>query len=832
MNLFCETRCAPGKTLAHMYSIRLLTGFWLLASVLFLSNPASAQYYILGRGLDDNEQPYAHALAELSGPDYAEKQIMNEYGVFRFENLKPGAYELVIITGYGMRRKKIDLRGSIDITLHIPRNIEIDEINVVANKASDNEAVTHTNITSAELRKRNFGQDMPYLLENTPSVVTTSDAGHGIGYTGLRIRGTDPTRINVTFNGVPVNDAETHNVFWVDLPDIASSVTNIQIQRGIGWSQPGTGDLGGSVHINTLGFNYEPYAHVLAGIGSFDSRRLTAGGGTGLINGRFTVDGRASYITSDGYIDRAESKLWSVYGSAGYHHDETHIRLVYTHGDEQTYQAWNGVPAQFIHDPVLRRFNTAGAEKPGEPYDNEIDDYRQSHYQLHIDQAVLPFARWRGVLHYTRGLGYFEQYKADQLSASYGLDLEDTTDLVRQLWLDNHFYGFLSTLQFGSPESRYLIIGGGWNSFVGDNYDLVTWVESVGHLFSPHQLNFNDAIKNDGNVFARSNMRLSSKLDMTVDVQGRFIRYRYKGNYRNGLVADEDVRYSFFNPKVGLHYQIKDHSGLFLLTGIVHKEPNRDDHITSTPSSRPSPERLWDTELGYRLKRERLSVELAGYSMQYKDQLILTGRVNDVGEYTRVNVDESYRMGVEGIFRVQPTNRLDLELQATLSRNKITSFDEYIDNWSTGEQEVIAYRNADIAFSPSVLINLNGGYSVISSEKQKLSVTLGSRYVGKQFADNTGREAAALDAYWVSDMGLHWSLFGKRVKELRIAVFMRNVLDSRYSSNAWTYRFRSPDYNPVPDDPYAVSEGSGIYSLKGYFPQAGRNLYIQAGITF
>src|SRR5690606_37750012 len=284
--------------------------------------------------------------------------------------------------------------------------------------------------------------------------------------------------------------------------------------------------------------------------------------------------------------------------------------------------------------------------------------------------------------------------------------------------------------------------------------------------------------------------------------------------------------------KVGLHYQIKDHSGLFLLTGIVHKEPNRDDHITSTPSSRPSPERLWDTELGYRLKRERLSVELAGYSMQYKDQLILTGRLNDVGEYTRVNVDESYRMGVEGIFRVQPTNRLDLELQATLSRNKITSFDEYIDNWSTGEQEVIAYRNADIAFSPSVLINLNGGYSVISSEKQKLSVTLGSRYVGKQFADNTGREAAALDAYWVSDMGLHWSLFGKRVKELRIAVFMRNVLDSRYSSNAWTYRFRSPDYNPVPDDPYAVSEGSGIYSLKGYFPQAGRNLYIQAGITF
>ncbi|MEO5907447.1 MAG: TonB-dependent receptor plug domain-containing protein, partial [Saprospiraceae bacterium] len=445
--------CAIRGQLTSGSFIRIL--FFLI--LMTYGQMATSQYYILGRGLDENEQPYAFATAELRGEGVFHQQTCTDLGVFRFENLKSGSYEIVLITPYGIRRKKVELRGSIDVTLHIPRNIEINEISVVAKRAGANEPVTHDNISRAELMANNTGQDLPYLLESSPSVVVTSDAGHGIGYTGLRIRGTDPTRINVTLNGIPVNDAESHNVFWVDLPDIASSTTNIQIQRGIGWSQPGAGDLGGGIHLNTLAFHYEPYLLAEAGAGSFDTKNASLSLGSGLIKGRFTLDGRGSLIHSKGFIDRANSELYSLYGSLGYHHDLTNVRFIYALGDELTYQSWNGVPEQYVFDESLRTFNTAGTEKSiDDPHDNEVDDYRQTYYQLHVDQAITPFARWTNALHYTRGLGFFEQYKADQTLSEYGLGT-DTSDLIRRRWLDNHFYGFTSTIQIGSPLKRYLL---------------------------------------------------------------------------------------------------------------------------------------------------------------------------------------------------------------------------------------------------------------------------------------------------------------------------------------------------------------------------------------
>ncbi|MDQ3015370.1 MAG: TonB-dependent receptor plug domain-containing protein, partial [Bacteroidota bacterium] len=364
-------------------------------TLLFASKTATAQYYVLGRGLDDNEVPYAYATAELRGEGIHKQQTCSELGVFRFEDLKAGSYELVYITSYGIRRKKIELKGSVDVTLHISRNIAIDEISVVAKRAGDDEPVTHQNISGESLKQKNTGQDLPYLLEGSPSLVVTSDAGHGIGYTGLRIRGSDPTRINVTLNGIPVNDAESHNVFWVDLPDIAASTTNVQIQRGIGWSQTGAGDLGGGIHINTLGFHYDPYLGVEFGGGSFNTKRISLSGGSGLIKGRYTFDARGSYITSDGFIDRAKSTLFSGYASMGYHHDLTNLRLIVALGDELTYQSWNGVPEQYVFSDDRRTFNTAGMEQGIDmPYDNEVDDYRQTYYQLHYDQAITPYAKW------------------------------------------------------------------------------------------------------------------------------------------------------------------------------------------------------------------------------------------------------------------------------------------------------------------------------------------------------------------------------------------------------------------------------------------------------
>ncbi len=793
----------------------------------------SAQYYILGRGLDDAEQPYAHATAELRGKDYYTQQICTELGVFRFENLKSGSYELVLITAYGIRRKKIELRGSIDITLHLPRNIKIDEISVVASKAGDREPVTHENISADDIQKKDFALDMPYILEGTPSLVTTSDAGHGIGYSGLRIRGTDPTRINVTLNGIPVNDAESHNVFWVDLPDIASSTTNIQVQRGLGWSQPGVGDLGGSIHINTLGFNYEPYGNIVLTGGSFDTRRVTLEGGSGLLNGRFTVDGRASYISSEGFIDRADNTLYSLYGSAGYHHDLTNIRFVYALGDEVTYQAWNGVPEQYINDPVLRTYNTAGTEKPGEPYANEVDDYTQQHFQFHFDQAITPFARWNTALHYTKGSGFFEQYKADQNLSDYGITgFDDPSDLVRRRWLNNDYYGFISTLHIGSPGERYFVAGGGWNRYEGDHYGEVIWTQSPAPDEYAAPYYFNEAVKTDWNIFARSNTKITDRFDLTLDLQGRWIRYDFEGPDQQGNLTDQEANLKFFNPKIGFRYAIGDHSSVYGLTGLINKEPNREDYTTSTPLSRPDPERLWDTELGFRYQRNSLNLEVVGYSMQYKDHLVPTGRLNDVGAYTRVNVDKSHRLGLETSLAFRPVKKLEIRANATYSNNKIDSFTEYIDNWFTGVQDAVQLENTDLAFSPDFLASLGAGYTILSNKNHELSAGIDGRYIGKQYVDNTSRQASSLDPYVVTDASVHWTWFNHFGKELRIGLLLKNALSASYESNGWIYRFTSEGYNPVPDDPYVGSEGGDLYHQKGYFPQAGRYFLVQLGISF
>ena len=804
-----------------------------LFTLFFVTN-ADSQYYIIGRALDEEEHPYAFAKAELRGEGIFQEQTCTELGVFRFENLKSGSYEIVVITPYGIRRKKVELRGSVDITLHIPRNIEIDEISVVAKRAGANEPVTHDNISSEELLKKNTGQDMPYLLEGSPSVVVTSDAGHGFGYTGVRIRGIDPTRINVTLNGVPVNDAESHNVFWVDLPDIAGSTSNIQIQRGLGWSQPGAGDLGAGIHLNTLDFNHEPYASLHLSGGSFNSRRASVNAGSGLINGRFTLDFRGTAIRSEGYIDRAESELYSVYASGGYHHDQTNIRFVYALGDELTYQAWNGVPAQYIDDPVLRTFNSAGAEKSiTDPHDNEVDDYRQTYYQFHFDQALTPFARWANVLHYTKGQGFFEQYKADQLLSGYGLETtEESADLIRRRWLDNDFYGYTSTLQIGRPLDRYLVIGGGWNKYLGDHFGNVIWTETDQFLLTPHNYYLNEAEKRDWNLFGRSNLKITQKLDATVDIQGRWIKYSFEGPDQNNVLQQQEVKHRFLNPKVGLHYTLSESGSVYALTGIIHKEPNRDDYVESTPLSRPRPERLWDTEIGIRYHLQKIGFSLTGYFMDYHDHLVPTGRLNDVGALTRVNVEKSYRAGIESTLSYMPVSKLTFKGNITISENKIKEFDEYIDNWDTGIQEIVKHSETQIAFSPGVIGSLNIEYKIVSGKAHELVADIGGRYVGEQYLDNTSREASLLDEYTVADLGIHWTWHSLWAKDVRLGLFVKNIFDRPYESNGWIYRFRSDGYDPTQDDPYAEREDGSLYHLKGYFPQAGRYLLANLTINF
>ncbi|MEO6133202.1 MAG: TonB-dependent receptor, partial [Saprospiraceae bacterium] len=785
---------------------------FLFYSVICFASIANGQYYILGRSLDDQEQPYSFSTAQLRGNGTFIEQKCTELGVFRFENLVAGKYELVAITPYGIRRKKIELMGSVDITFHISRNIQMNEISVIARRASNKEPVTHDDITSEELKKKDFGQDMPYLLENSPSVVVTSDAGAGIGYSGLRIRGTDPTRINVTLNGIPVNDAESHSVYWVDLPDIASSTTNIQINRGIGWSQPGVGDFGGGIQINTLAFNFEPSLGVQLSGGSFGTKRATLSGSSGLINGRFTFDGRGSYTHSDGFIERATSDLYSAYGCLGYHHDQSNLSLIYAFGQEETYQAWNGVPEQFINDPELRTYNSAGTEKDGIPHDNEIDHYSQTYIQLHYDQTLTPFARWTNAIHYTKGKGYFEQYKADQSPAAYGgQDVIDTSDLIRRLWLDNDFYGFTSTLQVGSPTDRYFVIGGGWNKYLGDHFGNVIWTEDNVGINYDHPYYFDTAKKSDWNLFGRSNRKIMNHLDVTVDIQARWIRYAFEGPDPSGNAVPQNVSHRFFNPKLGFRYRLSEKSSLFLLSGIIHKEPNRDDYVNSTRLTRPSPEKLWDNEVSFRFSDSKWNLELTGYSMDYKNQLVPTGRLNDVGAYTRVNADQSHRAGIESIIAYKILEKLRIEFQATLSENKIKSFDEYIDNWDTGLQDNVHHRNSQIAFSPNLLSSLNAEYKFISTQTHEISADATARWVGKQYVDNTTNEFSALDPYFITDFGLHWAWHNTWAKQFKLGLLLRNAFNHQYESNGWIYRFRSAGYDPRSSDSYTGTEGNSLY---------------------
>ena len=538
---------------------------------------------------------------------------------------------------------------------------------------------------------------------------------------------------------------------------------------------------------------------------------------------------------SDGFIDRSASDLYSIYASAGYHHDMTNIRLIYMLGDELTQQAWNGVPEQYVFTNENRNYNSAGTEKSiTDPHDNEVDDYLQQHFQLHFDQSLTPFARWTNTLHYTSGKGFFEQYKSDQNLVDYGIDsVPMISDLIRQRWLDNDYYGFMSTLQIGRPMQRYLVFGGGWSRYNGEHFGNVIWGEHEGSYFTPVNYYLNEAVKQDWNIFGRSNLKITESLHTIIDLQGRWIKYSFEGPDENGNLQDQEVRHRFFNPKLGLHYTLTDQHSFYALTGLISKEPNRDDYVNSTALSRPSPERLWDTEIGWRYSAKNLQASITGYHMAYDDQLVLTGQINDVGAYTRVNVDKSFRTGLEGTVTIQPLTSLRINGNITLSQNKIDRFDEYIDNWSTGEQEIVSHEKTNIAFSPGTIAGLHATYYFFEKSEHEFSINIGGKYISQQYVDNTSRDASLLDAYSVADAGLAWKWNSLWANEFTVRFFVKNLFNHQYESNGWIYRFRS-DNNPVPDDPYAgvEAQGENLYHQKGYFPQAGRHMFLQLSLTF
>ena len=725
----------------------------------------------------------------------------------------------------------------------------LDEFEVTTNRVGEKSPVAHENISKEEIEVNNHGVDLPILLDQATSVVTTSDAGAGVGYTGIRVRGSDATRVNITINGIPFNDAESQGAYWVNMPDISSSTDDIQIQRGVGASSTGASAFGASINLSTLSTinANKPYGEISNSYGSFNTLKNTIKLGTGLIDGKWNFEGRLSKLASDGFIDRASSDLNSYYLSGSYLGEKTSIQAVVFSGQEVTYQAWNGIPLSFLE-------NNSDSGKTYNPYEyeNEVDNYNQSHYQLHFTNKPNKNLKLNASLHYTRGIGYFEQYKGIGQNASlnyfsqeslsdYGLqdvitnsgDTISETDLIRRRWLDNHFYGIVYSAEYNADNFQFTL-GGGANQYLGGHYGEVIWAQYASNSNIRHRYYDNDATKNDINVYGKLNYDLNSNFSAYVDLQQRFVSYDFTGLDQDGSELDQTSEMSFFNPKVGFNYSLNEKTSLYAFAGLGNKEPSRDDFTESTPNNRPSHESLLDIELGYRYFSETVSFSANFYNMQYNNQLILTGELNDVGSAVRVNIPDSYRRGLELTGSFQLMDKLLWRVNATFSENKIAEFNEFIDNWDTGVKDSVTHTNTNIAFSPSI----TGGSQLIftpfnSVENGKLDLALVTKYVGDQFIDNTSSEYAKLDAYLVNDFRVSYTVKTKLFKEIVISSWVRNLFNQNYISNAWVYRFNTTG-DPTAYDPYANSEGSGTDSFNqiGAFNQAGINFFIGLKLKF
>jgi iron complex outermembrane recepter protein len=809
----------------------------LLFALLILSFSSFAQDQVKGFIKNSEGEPLSQANVLVKNLNIVTTTDIN--GFFKLPNICCGEITIEIsFVGYKTKQTSFNLTPANNVEVLVTLEEEylhVSELTVTGTRAGEKDPFSFTNVNSKDIEKNNLGQDIPYLLDQTPSVVVNSDAGAGIGYTGIRIRGTDPTRINITINGIPINDSESQNVWWVNMPDFASSVDNIQIQRGVGTSVNGAGAFGASINMQTNKLKTNPFAVISNSFGSFNSRRHSIQFGSGMIKNHWNFEGRLSQIKSDGFIDRASSNLRSYYFSGAYVNDKTIIQANIFSGHERTYQAWGGVPLQYVD--TNRTYNPY-------TYENEIDNYTQTHYQLHWNQEINKNFSSSLSLHYTRGFGYFEQYRNSENLADYNITPTDSnnteSDLIRQRWLDNHFYGAVYGLHYNTDDSRLRItFGGAVNQYDGAHFGKVIWARNAGDSEIGHEYYNNVGKKTEISNYLKMNYEFVKNWFLYADFQHRFLSYEFLG-FNNDLEnVAQSVNLNFFNPKLGFSYFPSNHQKVYASMAIAHREPNRNDFTESTPSSRPKAERLYDLEMGYSYNRKNLSLEANLYFMYYYNQLVLTGQINDVGAYMRTNVPESYRAGIELVASWRPIKNLSISANSTFSRNKISNYTEYVDNWDTWGQEALEYKNTDLAFSPNIIVGSEINYDIINhsfGEKQDkkhiLSAAWISKYISKQYIDNSQNENRSLPSYWVNDLGIRYQLKKTFFEELSLNFMLRNFANAMYSNNAWVYRFRSPTYDPRPDDPYTGLENGDYYHMIGLFPQAGINFMIGLDLKF
>ncbi|MFD0751663.1 TonB-dependent receptor [Mucilaginibacter calamicampi] len=779
---------------------------------------ASAQFSISGKVNDS----YGNALqgATIRIENSTIGTTSDTDGNFNLNNLRPGKYSLkVSFIGFETEQKNVSLSANIRLNIALTEMLFTEEQVVITGvNASYKTPVTFTNLHKADIAKNNSGRGFEYLLEQTPSAVVSSNAGAGVGYTGIRIRGSDGTRINLTVNGIPINDAESQGSFSVNLPDLASSINSIQVQRGVGTSTNGAGAFGASINIQTNTRQDTAYTELNNSAGSYGTVKNTVNMGTGLLGGHFSFDGRLSRTVSDGYIERASSNLRSFFLSGAYYGKNDQLRLNVFSGHEKTYQAWNGVLEETV-TAGNPRYNEVGyIAKTGGFYDNQTDNYTQNHYQLLYDRKLSDKLTFNGALHYTRGYGYYEEYKNDAKFSNYGLTpvviggvAITNSDLVRQLWLSNHFYGTTYNFTYKPNQRVKFILGGAYNEYKGDHYDKIMWTQQSTNIPPGYEYARDFAKKTDFNVFGRSEVTLGGFL-LYGDLQYRHINYSFLGFDRNLNNVQQQALLDFFNPKVGATYSFGN-SNVYASFAVGNHEPNRNDFTNSTPASRPKSENLKDFEAGYRFDSRNFSATVNGFYMLYKNQLVLTGSLNDVGAAIRTNIDDSYRAGVEVSTRVRIAGQLTWLANATVSANKVKNFNQYLYNYDTDTYDLTRYTKSDIAYSPAFIAGSTISYKPIKNTE----IAFISKYVSRQYLDNTSTKSRSLAAYFVNDVRLAYNFKFAGVKNIGLGLLINNVFSEKYQSDGATY----PDI-----------ESGVVKNYNYWFPQAPINFLGTLNVRF
>ena len=801
-----------------------------------LSFKCFGQLSFQGKILSQNKIP----IYNVNIYDSLSKQFTNsnEFGNFEIITNNSKIALKISYVGYASLKSIVDLNKTKNKTFILYEGIYLkDSIKIYSTRANNQTPFAFTNIEKDKIDVLNNGKDLVYILQHTPSIAVTSDAGNGIGYTGIRIRGSDPTRVNVTINNIPINDAESHGVFWVNLPDILSSTNSIQVQRGVGTSTNGSGTFGGTINIKTGNLSSKPLLHYGLSVGSYNTAKHTLNFTSGIIDDKWNFEGRLSKIFSNGYIDRAYSNLKSYYLSLNYLYKDLGIQLINFSGKEKTYQSWWGTPEARIKNDMLgmdmvinhNSYSTKQANNLLESertynyylYENQTDNYQQDHYQFHINQDLSKNSILNLSLHYTYGRGYYEEFKNNDDLDNYSLaniTLGDTTiestDLIRQRWLDNDFYGMV--FSYLKKQKNKFIVGGGWNRYIGKHFGKIIWGKFLNINLLNKNYYFNKSIKSDGNLFFKKSFSLKKTFKLFVDVQARFIQHHGKGNDNKNQIINFNNNYMFFNPKLGVNYKVNKNSNIFFSYSRSNREPVRSDVVDSI--IKPKHETLSDYELGLKQKFDKGNLNLNLYWMQYKNQLILTGAVNDVGGYIRSNVKKSKRVGIEIESSFFLNSELKIYNNITISKNKAYKYIETIYDYGKqwNEYNVInnLYEKSNLSFSPSLILSNTIEWFILKNTK----LLFFSKYVGLQYLDNTSNKNRIIPSYFINNLMINYNTNTKFLKYFSIQFQINNLFNEFYESNGYTFGY----YAGLD---YEVRENY-------YYPQAERNFMFSMNLKF